>query len=107
MGISYPSYVSGSRDGSNSEEMGAGSNGTAAEQLQPQDKGQVSQPPVLVHRAILGSIERMLAILAEHYNGKWPFWLAPRQVVVCGVADRHADHCARLARQLRRAGIRV
>ncbi len=41
--------------------------------------------PVIVHRAILGSVERMLAILTEHYAGKWPFWLSPRQVT--------AQHC--------------
>lgn len=38
------------------------------------------QRPVIVHRAILGSVERMFAILTEHYAGKWPFWLSPRQV---------------------------
>lgn len=36
--------------------------------------------PVIIHRAILGSVERMFAILCEHYAGKWPFWLSPRQV---------------------------
>ena len=36
--------------------------------------------PVMIHRAILGSVERMFAILCEHYAGKWPFWLSPRQV---------------------------
>jgi len=42
----------------------------------------VSKPerPVIIHRAILGSVERMFAILCEHYAGKWPFWLSPRQV---------------------------
>jgi hypothetical protein len=39
-----------------------------------------SERPVIVHRAILGSVERMFAILTEHYAGKWPFWLSPRQV---------------------------
>lgn len=38
------------------------------------------QRPVMIHRALLGSIERMTAILAENYGGKWPFWLSPRQV---------------------------
>lgn len=48
--------------------------------------------PVIVHRAILGSVERMFAILTEHYAGRWPFWLSPRQVRVsspppcCGVS---------------------
>ncbi|KAL6548247.1 hypothetical protein OROGR_008668 [Orobanche gracilis] len=44
--------------------------------------------PVMLHRAILGSVERMFAILLEHYKGKWPFWLSPRQVVVCTVSRK-------------------
>ena len=42
--------------------------------------------PVIVHRAILGSVERMFAILTEHYAGKWPLWLSPRQVMVVPIA---------------------
>merc|ERR1719305_2008614 len=38
--------------------------------------------PVLIHRAVLGSVERMFGILTEHFGGKWPFWLSPRQIVV-------------------------
>ena len=44
------------------------------------DKLNEFERPVIVHRAILGSVERMFAILTEHYAGKWPFWLSPRQV---------------------------
>lgn len=44
--------------------------------------------PVMIHRAILGSVERMFAILLEHYKGKWPFWLSPRQAIVCPVSDK-------------------
>ena len=44
--------------------------------------------PVIIHRAILGSVERMFAILLEHYAGKWPFWLSPRQVIVCPVSGK-------------------
>ncbi|EGF84265.1 hypothetical protein BATDEDRAFT_8061, partial [Batrachochytrium dendrobatidis JAM81] len=40
------------------------------------------ETPVMIHRAVLGSVERMLAILAEHYGGKWPFWMSPRQAIV-------------------------
>jgi threonyl-tRNA synthetase len=40
-----------------------------------------TERPVIVHRAILGSVERMFAILTEHYAGKWPLWLSPRQVM--------------------------
>lgn len=42
----------------------------------------------MIHRAILGSVERMLAILLEHYKGKWPFWLSPRQAIVCPVSEK-------------------
>lgn len=44
--------------------------------------------PVMIHRAILGSVERMFAILLEHYKGKWPFWLSPRQSIVCPVSEK-------------------
>lgn len=50
--------------------------------------GSLSQP-VIIHRAILGSIERFLGVLIEHTAGKWPFWLSPRQIAICTVADRH------------------
>lgn len=43
--------------------------------------------PVIIHRAILGSVERMIAILTESYAGKWPFWLSPRQVMVIPVSS--------------------
>lgn len=42
--------------------------------------------PVMIHRAILGSLERFIAIITEHFAGKWPFWLSPRQVLVIPVA---------------------
>lgn len=48
--------------------------------LQYQTEGTTTERPVMVHRAVLGSVERMFAILTEHYAGKWPFWLSPRQV---------------------------
>ena len=44
--------------------------------------------PVIVHRAILGSVERMFAILTEHYAGLWPFWLSPRQVLFPAVQQQ-------------------
>lgn len=47
-----------------------------------------TETPVMIHRAILGSVERMFAILLEHYKGKWPFWLSPRQAIVCPVSDK-------------------
>lgn len=52
---------------------------------QLEQKGMVT--PVMIHRAILGSFERFMALLIEHYNGCWPFWLSPRQVIVLAVGD--------------------
>ncbi|GKD07210.1 threonine--tRNA ligase, mitochondrial 1-like protein [Tanacetum coccineum] len=48
--------------------------------------------PVMIHRAILGSVERMFAILLEHYKGKWPFWLSPRQAILCPVSDKSLEY---------------
>lgn len=55
--------------------------------------------PVVVHRAILGSIERMSAILIEHFAGKWPFWLSPRQVMVIPVAAAFTEYSEWLVKQ--------
>jgi len=63
--------------------------------------------PVMIHRTVLGSIERFLAILIEHYGGALPAWLAPVQVMVVPVADRHADYAAEVERALQCAGLRV
>merc|ERR1712086_1100986 len=49
------------------------------------EKGKEFARPVMVHRAMLGSVERMFAVLLEHYGGKWPFWLSPRQALVVPV----------------------
>ncbi|CAL4904564.1 unnamed protein product [Urochloa decumbens] len=48
--------------------------------------------PVMIHRAILGSVERVFAILLEHYNGKWPLWLSPRQAIVCSVSSGSVEY---------------
>lgn len=56
--------------------------------------------PVLVHRAIFGSLERFMAILIDHYQGKWPFWISPRQAVILPVASRHADYAYEIAKKL-------
>jgi len=48
--------------------------------------------PVIVHRAILGSVERFMAILIEHLAGKWPFWLSPRQVLICPVSQKFFEY---------------
>ena len=62
--------------------------------------------PVIIHRAILGSIERFAGVLVEHYAGAFPLWLAPEQVRVVAIADRHGEHARELAERLREAGLR-
>jgi len=63
--------------------------------------------PVMVHRAILGSLERFIGALIEHYGGAFPFWLAPTQVSILPVSDRHNDYADKVAAQLREIGVRV
>jgi threonyl-tRNA synthetase len=63
--------------------------------------------PIMIHRAIFGSIERFFGVLIEHYAGAFPFWLAPVQVTVIPIADRHLDYAQAVALQLKDAGIRV
>jgi threonyl-tRNA synthetase len=63
--------------------------------------------PVMIHRALMGSIERFVGILVEHYAGALPAWLAPVQTTIVPVADRHNDYARRTQDQLRAAGIRT
>jgi threonyl-tRNA synthetase len=63
--------------------------------------------PVMIHRAILGSLERFAGVLIEHYAGAFPVWLSPEQVRIVPIADRHLDHAQTLAEQLRESGLRV
>jgi threonyl-tRNA synthetase len=63
--------------------------------------------PVMIHRALLGSIERFFAILLEHYAGAFPVWLAPVQVIGIPVADEFAPYLDEVAARLKRAGVRV
>ena len=65
------------------------------------------QVPVMLHRAILGSLERFLGILIEEYAGTFPVWLAPVQVMVINIADRHANYASKIMRDLEQQGIRV
>jgi len=65
------------------------------------------QVPVMLHRATLGSTERFLGILLEEYAGKLPAWLAPVQVVVMGVADRHHAYVEEICAELQKTGIRA
>ena len=63
--------------------------------------------PVMIHRAILGSLERFSAILLEHHDGALPAWLAPVQVAVIPIADAQADFAAEVVSALRAEGLRV
>ncbi|MGQ9572345.1 MAG: threonine--tRNA ligase [Dehalococcoidia bacterium] len=63
--------------------------------------------PYMVHRALLGSLERFLGVLIEHYAGAFPLWLAPVQVVLVPIADRHLEHTRWVASELEAAGLRV
>jgi threonyl-tRNA synthetase len=63
--------------------------------------------PVVIHRAIFGSFERFIAMLIEHYAGAFPLWLAPLQVIVLPIADRHAEYARGVRQRLADAGFRV
>ena len=65
------------------------------------------QTPVMIHRAILGSVERFIGILIEHYAGLLPVWLAPVQAVVLNITDRQAPYATEVANTLRKKGFRV
>jgi len=63
--------------------------------------------PIMVHRAVLGSLERFVGGLIEHFAGKFPFWLAPEQIAVIPIREEHADYARRLAEQLEAENFRV
>src|SRR5258705_158565 len=63
--------------------------------------------PIVIHRAIVGSFERFIAILIEHYAGAFPLWLAPVQAIVLPISDRHQEYAARVRDRIAAAGLRV
>jgi len=65
------------------------------------------QRPVVIHRAMYGSLERFLGVLIEHLSGAFPLWMAPVQAVVVPIADRHIDFCNDVATKLKAVGLRV
>ncbi|KAE9597040.1 putative threonine--tRNA ligase [Lupinus albus] len=71
-----------------------------------EDEAKIERP-VMIHRAILGSVERMFAILLEHYKGKWPFWLSPRQAILCPVSEKSQAYALKVRDQLHQAGYHV
>jgi threonyl-tRNA synthetase len=60
--------------------------------------------PVMIHRAIYGSLERFIAILTEHTAGRWPFWLSPRQILIVPIAPALNDYCESVQKELRQQG---
>lgn len=65
------------------------------------------QRPIMIHRAIFGSVERFFGIILEHFGGRLPLWLSPRQVRLLTVADRHADFAFTVAEELKESGFHV
>jgi threonyl-tRNA synthetase len=63
--------------------------------------------PFMVHRALLGSMERFFGVLLEHHSGALPVWLCPVQAVLIPIADRHVEYCKQVAERLKKAGLRV
>jgi threonyl-tRNA synthetase len=63
--------------------------------------------PLMVHRALLGSVERFFGILVEHYAGAFPLWLAPVQVEICPVSEKVIDYAKHVTETLKRHGVRV
>ncbi|MBI5569548.1 MAG: threonine--tRNA ligase [Desulfomonile tiedjei] len=63
--------------------------------------------PVMIHRVVLGAIERFLGVLIEHYAGAFPLWIAPVQVVIMTITDRHQPYAAQISETLKREGLRL
>ena len=76
-------------------------------ELTYQGEDNADHRPVMLHRACVGSMERFAGILIEHYGGRFPLWLAPTQVAVLPVADRHVDYARQVAGELESAGVRL
>jgi threonyl-tRNA synthetase len=66
-----------------------------------------ARQPVMLHRALLGSMERFLGVLVEHYAGAFPIWLAPVQAIVIPISERHREYARQVVRRLEQANLRV
>ena len=75
--------------------------------LKYQDKDGVLKTPVMLHRVIFGSMERFHGILIEHYAGAFPVWLAPYQVAIVPIAERHNEYCEKIFYEMKQKGLRV
>jgi threonyl-tRNA synthetase len=76
-------------------------------ELKYQGEDNAEHTPVMIHRALLGSMERFVGILIEHHAGRFPVWLAPVQAAILPVADRHLGYAREVEARLRKAGLRV
>jgi len=95
--------ASGGADG---EASGGGAT-AEGQQIPVGQPGAAFQRPVMVHRAMLGSVERMAAVLTEHWGGKWPFWLSPRQAIVVPIDLKFADYAYTVQQKVHDAGFYV
>lgn len=68
------------------------------------EEGKQFAKPVIIHRAMLGSVERMFAVLCEHWGGKWPFWVSPRQIMIVPVHHRFNEYCESVRQRLHDEG---
>jgi threonyl-tRNA synthetase len=73
-------------------------------QLEYMDKDGIQKRPIMLHRAIFGSVERFFGILIEHFAGRFPLWLSPLPVRVIIVADRHAEYARHVAEEIKKHG---
>lgn len=73
-------------------------------ELEYMDKDGMQKRPIMLHRALFGSVERFMGILIEHFVGKFPLWLSPSQVRIITVADRHAEYAHHVAQKISDAG---
>ena len=71
------------------------------------EKGEEFKRPVMLHHAVLGSVERMFAVLCDHWAGKWPFWISPRQVMVIPVHAEFREFCQGVRDKLHNVGFYV
>lgn len=63
--------------------------------------------PIMIHRALMGSLERFIGILIEHYGGSFPLWMAPEQARILNITDDQADYCEQVYSELRKMGVRI
>ena len=71
------------------------------------DKNGEKKRPVLLHRALFGSLERFIGVLIEHFEGKFPFWLAPEQIVICPITDKFNDYSLKIYEKLNSLGFKI